>query len=270
MGKKKKPKAPRRPLSWGALEGGEPPEQEELAKKPLPSVPARISSPFKQALAGLKKEMDARAKAEEQAKRAPKPAQAVRPFKRDKSLREDDATALSLAMQGVKRLEGKGAPRVSARTPKVESRTAGIAPFGESAEEQARARLQALVAQDVRFRIQSEQDFLSGSRMDSDARVVRELRRRTRVPETLDLHGLIQREAREAVVSFIRRCHGKGLDVVCIIHGKGQHSEAGLGVLRDVVLQALTETGAAPLVRAFVTAPEGLGGSGALLVQLKR
>jgi len=270
MGKKKKPKAPPRPLSWGALEGGEPAEPENPANKPLPSVPVRISSPFKDALAGLKKDMDARAKAEAQAKAAPKPVVPVRPIKRGKSLPEDDATALSLAMQGVKRLEDKGAGRVSARTPKLESRTAAVVPFGESAEEQARARLQALVAQDVRFRIQSERDFLSGSRMDADARVVRELRRRTRASETLDLHGLTQREAREAVVSFVRRCHGKGLDAVCIIHGKGQHSEAGLGVLRDVVLQALTETGAAPLVRAFVTAPEVLGGSGALLVELKR
>jgi DNA-nicking Smr family endonuclease len=39
-------------------------------------------------------------------------------------------------------------------------------------------------------------------------------------------------------------------------------------VLRDVALAALTETAAAPHVLAFVTAPEALGGSGALLIEL--
>jgi DNA-nicking Smr family endonuclease len=67
----------------------------------------------------------------------------------------------------------------------------------------------------------------------------------------------------------VRKAHRRGLDVLCIVHGKGQHSEGGKGVLRDAVLSALTETGAAPLVLAFVTAPDVLGGSGALLVELK-
>jgi DNA-nicking Smr family endonuclease len=271
MGKKKKPRTLAGPLPWGALDGAEPAEPEAAETKPLARAPERLSSPFKQALSGLKKEMDERAKVAAQAKSAPKPPPApVRPIKRGKSFPEDDATALSLAMHGVKRLDEKGPGRVSANTPKLESRTAAVATFGETAEDQARARLQALVAQDVRFRIQAERDFVSGSRIDADARVVRELRRRTRASETLDLHGMTQRESNDAVVSFVRRCHSKGIDTVCIIHGKGQHSEAGLGVLRDTVIRALTETGAAPLVRAFVTAPEMLGGSGAVLVELKR
>jgi DNA-nicking Smr family endonuclease len=41
-------------------------------------------------------------------------------------------------------------------------------------------------------------------------------------------------------------------------------------VLRDSVVEALTETPAALRVSCFVTAPEALGGSGALLVELKR
>jgi DNA-nicking Smr family endonuclease len=98
---------------------------------------------------------------------------------------------------------------------------------------------------------------------------VRELARRTRASETLDLHGHNQREAHDAVVSFVRKGHKKGLSALCIVHGKGQHSEGGLGVLRDVVVRALTETGASQLVMAFVTAPEVLGGSGAMLVELK-
>ena len=268
MGKKKKPRAPLPPL-FGGSDGVEP-DEPEAAPKPPTKVPERISSPFKQALSGLKKEMDERAKAAA-VKPSPvrEPPPIARPMKRSKSLPEDDAMALSLAMHGVKRLDGSQPGRVSAKSPKLESRTATVAPFGESAEEQARARLQALVAQDVRFRIESDRDFVSGVRIDADARVLRELRRRTRAAETLDLHGMTQRESRDAVVSFVRRCQTKGIDIVCIVHGKGQHSEAGLGVLRDAAVKALTETGAAPLVRAFVTAPEQLGGGGALLVELK-
>ncbi|MFT3927212.1 MAG: Smr/MutS family protein [Myxococcales bacterium] len=266
MGKKKKPRGPLPPPFGSSIE-----DAEEAEPKPvLPRAPERLASPFKQALSGLKKELDERAKAAQTKPKAPVPPPVARPIKRDKTLPEDDAMALSLAMQGVKRLDDKQAGRVSANAPKFASRTAQVVPFGESAEDQARARLQALVAQDVRFRIEGDRDFVSGSRIDADARVVRELRRRTRAAETLDLHGMNQRESREAVVSFIRRCHTKGIDIVCIVHGKGQHSEAGLGVLRDTAVKALTETGAAPLVRAFVTAPDVLGGAGALLVELKR
>jgi DNA-nicking Smr family endonuclease len=235
-------------------------------------VPERISSPFKDALSGLKKEMDQRAKAAQVkpgAVKAPPPV--ARPIKRSKSTPEEEAMAFSMAMQGVKPLADNTPGRVSANTPKLQGRTVPqVAAFGESAEDQARARLQALVAQDVRFRIEGDRDFVSGSRIDADARVVRELRRRTRAAETLDLHGMTQRESREAVVSFVRRSHTKGIDIVCIVHGKGQHSEAGVGVLRDAAIKALTETGAAPVVRAFVTAPDALGGGGALLVELKR
>ena len=149
------------------------------------------------------------------------------------------------------------------------SRTAKVAPFGRSAEDEARARLDDLVAHDVSFRIETDRDFVRAARVDAPPRLLRELSRRTRASETLDLHGHHQREAREAVVGFVRRAHKLGLSVVCVVHGKGQHSEGGLGVLRDVVVRALTETGAAPLVYAFVTAPEVLGGSGALLVELK-
>jgi DNA-nicking Smr family endonuclease len=99
--------------------------------------------------------------------------------------------------------------------------------------------------------------------------VARELARRTRASETLDLHGMNQREARDALVGFVRQCHKRGLTVLCVIHGKGQHSDGGVGVLRDLVLDTLTQSAAATLVLAFATAPETLGGTGALLIELK-
>jgi DNA-nicking Smr family endonuclease len=247
----------------------------------LPKAPERISSPFKNALGGLKKQLIERDKQAQLDKLKPKaPAPAVfarapegglgRPVARKKrEQNEDDASALSMAMQGVKPLSNDRPGRVTAKTPRVQSRTAMVVPFGRSAEDEARARLDDLVAFEVNFRIETEGGFVRAARADAQPRVVRELGRRTRASETLDLHGHNQREAHDAVVSFVRQSHKKGLSVLCIVHGKGQHSEGGLGVLRDVVVKALTETGASQLVMAFVTAPEALGGSGAMLVELK-
>jgi DNA-nicking Smr family endonuclease len=247
--------------------GGSGGTKEEGEQPVLPRAPERLASPFKGALEGLKKELEEKAKKAAEKAAAP-PPRVVVPTKKQKKLAEDDATALSLAMHGVKPLDEKKAGRVGT-APRVVSRTAKVAPFGKSSEDEARARLDALVAQDVRFRIQIDRDYVEGSRSEAPPRIVRELARRTRASATLDLHGRTKSEAQNEIVSFVRKSHRLGLDVLCIVHGKGQHSEGGQGVLRDVALAALTETGAAPLVLAFVTASDALGGSGALLVELK-
>jgi DNA-nicking Smr family endonuclease len=237
----------------------------------LPKVPERLASPFKESLGALKQQLASRA-----ASAAPKKAEVTRPIvvtrsgapvRRSRGTVEDEALALSMAMHGVKPLDG-GKARVTARTPRVATRTPELAPFAGDAEAEARQRLEQLVASGVSFKIERERDFVSGVRKDADARVLRELRRRASAHATLDLHGLTQPEARAAVTAFVRSSGKRGLGLLCIVHGKGNHSEGGLGVLRDVVVAALTETAAAPLVRAFVTAPEVLGGSGALLVEL--
>ncbi|MDB4974808.1 MAG: hypothetical protein JWN48_3149 [Myxococcaceae bacterium] len=251
---------------------GQAEEAEESAPKVVPKPPpARISSPFKDAFGGLKKQLEAQAKQATLDKlKPPPPPKAVQPVARKKAeLPEHEAIALSLAMQGVKPLGGNRPGRVGTTTKKVESRTSMVAPFGRSAEDEARSRLDELVARDVSFRIESDRDFVRAARTDAPARVVRELSRRTRASDKLDLHGMNQREARDAVISFLRGSHKRGLTVICVVHGKGQHSEGGHGVLRDVVMNAITDSGASQLVYAFCSAPEALGGSGALLIELK-
>jgi DNA-nicking Smr family endonuclease len=240
----------------------------------LPKVPERLVNPFKEGLGALKQKL-----AEQEKRAAQKTAPAARPsvvtrtgtpvVRTAPRTAEDEAMALSLAMQGVKPLVDAKASRVPANTPRVTTRTAQLAPFGASAEDEARRRLDQLVASDVSFQIERERDFVSGLRQDAQPRVLRELKRRTSAHATLDLHGMTQPQAREAVVALVRSAVKQGLSVLCLVHGKGHHSEGGLGVLRDVALGALTESGAAPHVLAFVTAPELLGGSGALLVEIK-
>lgn len=238
----------------------------------LPKAPEKLASPFKDALGSLKKqlvEQDKLAASRPQLSARPKPVPPP-PTRKQKAMAGDDAVALSLAMQGVKPLVSGRPERVVGSTPRLASQTGKLAPFAGGAENDARRRLEALVAEDVSFQIERERDYVRGLRTGSQAKILRDLARRVRANRTLDLHGMIQREAREAVTQFVRSGFREGLDILCIVHGKGHHSEGGQGVLRDAVILALTETVAAQNVLAFVTAPEVLGGSGALLVELKR
>jgi DNA-nicking Smr family endonuclease len=258
-------------------EGSTDPEAPSAEPFTLPRAPERLASPFKHGLGELKQRLAAQA---ERAAKAPParssvvtrsatPARELRPARRTPAgMPEEEALALSLAMQGVEPLDAGRANRVAAHAPRVPTRTAQVAPFGSDAEDEARRRLEQLVASGVSFKVEREREFVRGLRQDAQPRVLRELARRSRAHATLDLHGMTQPEARAAVASFVRNSARRGLSVLCIVHGKGHHSEGGLGVLRDVALAALTETAAAPHVLAFVTAPEALGGSGALLVEL--
>ncbi len=183
-------------------------------------------------------------------------------------LRGDDRVAFQDAMMGVRPLKArtlakKGPPRSAA------AEAARVR--GSGADEEARARLGALVATGIRFRIERDGDRVVGWRAETNPRAARALLQKGVTPEaTVDLHGLTGAEADRAVVKLLRAHHKKGVSRVCVVHGKGLHSEGGIGVLGDRVLAALTEGGAAPVVLAFATAPHELGGSGALLVQLIR
>src|SRR5690606_23518529 len=93
---------------------------------------------------------------------------------------------------------------------------------------------------------------------------------RSRPDAEIDLHGLRADEAEAEVVRFVRDRHRRGARIVRIVHGKGLHSDGGLGVLGDRALHALTEGGAAPFVLAFTSAAPEAGGTGALVVRLVR
>jgi DNA-nicking Smr family endonuclease len=99
----------------------------------------------------------------------------------------------------------------------------------------------------------------------------RELRRLRRgdypVESRLDLHGMTVREAGEAVKRFIQNSRHSQKRCVCIVHGRGLHSEKGASTLRDPVRGALRNM---PGVLAFVTAPASGGGAGAVYVLVKR
>ena len=174
--------------------------------------------------------------------------------------------AIGRAYAGVRKLNGH------ADTPKV------VQPPPKSAEEvarqaqrdaEARARLDAFVGQARRFVVEQDGDELRGRRDDVTRAQAAQLFARVAAPEQkLDLHGLRSEDAARQVVTFTRAAQRMGKRVVLIVHGRGQHSAGGVGVLPEVVREALSRGGAAPVVRAFMSAPQRLGGSGALLVFL--
>lgn len=81
----------------------------------------------------------------------------------------------------------------------------------------------------------------------------------------IDLHGLRIDDAREALGRFIGEAHRAGLRCVRVVHGKGLGSPGRQPVLKGRVLRWLVQK---KEVLAFVQARPADGGAGALLVLL--
>lgn len=186
-----------------------------------------------------------------------------------------DRVALNDAYLGVRPLDATPSREAGARKGRRRRTAAPVPPppppeLSSSADRAARARLAALVAGGLRWRLDREEDGrLSGLRGDCDAAALDALRGGRATPEDeLDLHGLRGDEAAAEVVRWVRARQREGARVVRVVTGKGLHSETGVGVLQDRVVSELTDGGAAPFVLAFCTADSRGGGRGALLLRL--
>ena len=80
------------------------------------------------------------------------------------------------------------------------------------------------------------------------------------VTDVFDLHTVHPRDVKAAVEAYLEEAAARGLKALRIIHGKG------IGVQAEIVHGVLRRS---PLVRGFRNAPEGAGGWGATLVDLK-
>jgi DNA-nicking Smr family endonuclease len=108
-----------------------------------------------------------------------------------------------------------------------------------------------------------------GAVIGVDRRLADRLRRgRLPIQSTLDLHGLTQSEAHEAVQGFVARAAERGLRTVLIVTGKGRRD--GVGVLKSALPRWLNEAPLRPFVLALSEARPEHGGTGALYVLLKR
>lgn len=89
----------------------------------------------------------------------------------------------------------------------------------------------------------------------------------------LDLHGMRQAEAHQALLAFVHRAHHSGARLVLVITGKGGGLDARgeeRGVLRRMVPHWLAEPGLRRIILGYEEAGLPHGGEGALYVRLRR
>jgi len=132
-------------------------------------------------------------------------------------------------------------------------------------------RLRELVDGDGRFEVEDDGKRVEGRRDDVRPDVVRKLRRGlVPIDARLDLHGLRATDAQTAVGKFLTDKRARGERCVLVVHGKGEHSPGGHGVLRGEISAWLSQGRASEHVAAFATATDHDGGEGAIYVLLRR
>ncbi len=246
--------------------------QEPTGQAPL-GAPKHISRPFAEALRGMKVEEEAGAappKKKEGAEAPPPPKQkAPESSPTDPGYSYEDRAAFNVAFSDVAPL---GAKKNAKRRKKSKDAAPSEAPQRvqrDSVDAAARAKLASLVAGGLRFEVRRDDGWVEGRREDAPKSRLADLRNGRATPEAeIDLHGMTGDEATKALIAFLARERDRGRAIVRVIHGKGLHSEGGIGVLGDRVLSAIMRGNAGPAVHAFVTASIEGGGSGALLVRL--
>ena len=96
-------------------------------------------------------------------------------------------------------------------------------------------------------------------------------RGRAGIDARIDLHGLTQADAHDALVQFLRTRRAEGARIVLVITGKGlRGSDDQCGVLRRQVPLWLRSPGLREMVLGFEPAGPAHGGEGAFYVRLRR
>lgn len=113
------------------------------------------------------------------------------------------------------------------------------------------------------------------------APIERQLRRelargKAPIDAALDLHGMSQAEAHQALRGFLRHSQARGARLVIVVTGKGAPTDAlrpggqERGVLKRLAPHWLREPDLRPVVLGFEEAGRAHGGAGALYVRLRR
>ena len=210
-----------------------------LSERPQPKSPDKPSSkaPLKTPTAAAE---------------APEPAPAL-----------DDAAMFRQAVDGVRRLGDQGPARV---VPKPE---VTLEIVSEDAE--VLAQLSDLVSGVGTFELTETEEYTEGTRLGLDPRLVTQLRRgEFAVQAHIDLHGMIQADAKLALEEFIVNSVRKGLRTVLVVHGRGLRSPGRTPVLKHAAAQWLSHGHMGGYVLAFATARPADGGAGAMYVLLRR
>ncbi len=138
-------------------------------------------------------------------------------------------------------------------------------------EAPARPRRATPAAPAVAAREPDLPDIAVGRAPGLDKRSAQRLKRgQLAVEDSIDLHGMTQREAHRALTRFIAGAQADGKRSVLVITGKGLRPDGATGVLRDMAPRWLNEPPNRARVLALHTAQPKHGGAGAYYVLLKR
>lgn len=169
------------------------------------------------------------------------------------------------AMAGVTPLEAGVRQRVDHPAPATQGRP--VTP----SDAEALAELCDLVTGNLPFDIADTYEYIEGSMVGLDPRLLRRLRAGEFAYQAhLDLHGMTTEEARPAVEAFLLQAHQQGKRCVLIVHGRGRNSKDQIPVLKSRLTDWLARGAAARLVLAFTSARPCDGGVGALYVLLRK
>jgi DNA-nicking Smr family endonuclease len=239
------------------------PAREAPTPKSKAEKPA-FSSPFKD----LKKLLGERPKLKSADQKPVERAKAVASAVTPEAIAEpapilDDATMFRQAVDGVRRLGDQRPVRV---VPKPE---VTLEIVSEDAE--VLAQLSDLVSGVGTFELTETEEYTEGTRLGLDPRLVTRLRRgEFAVQAHIDLHGMIQADAKLALEEFIVGSVRKGLRTVLVVHGRGLRSPGGMPVLKHAAAEWLSHGHMGGYVLAFATARPADGGAGAMYVLLRR
>jgi DNA-nicking Smr family endonuclease len=234
-------------------------------RKPRAEVEPATPPPPKPVFESPFKELKKLVKARSAAMPAPPPVkpQSVNSTARAQSPEIDDAALLREALAGVRRFDGANGARIAVE-PRVSRNV-----VSEDAE--VLAQLSDLVSGQTPFELTETEEYVEGARVGLDPRVVTRLRRgEFSMQGHLDLHGMIQPDAKEALGQFIVDSVRKGLRAVAVVHGRGLRSPGGQPVLKHAVAQWLSHGLMGGYVLAFTTAQAYDGGAGAVWILLRR
>jgi DNA-nicking Smr family endonuclease len=176
--------------------------------------------------------------------------------RRKRGLSEDDRALWEMVAKHVKPLKKK--PRVAKLHPPM-SAAEPIGPPAAISRPVAPAHVPKPIKPAVPPLVplgRRERSRLSRGRHEIDAR--------------LDLHGMTQSRAHQALHLFLQRSHSEGHTFVLVITGKGVAGDAERGVLRRQVPHWLSLPEFRALIVGFEEANIGHGGSGALYVRIRR
>lgn len=185
---------------------------------------------------------------------------------------EDEALLMARMFAGVTPLDRSSAARHRPPDERADpDRARRAAEEAQRDVDAVHARLRALVEDTARFEVADDGVHVEGRRVDLPIDALRKLRRGAMpIDGRLDLHGLSAAQARDELDAFLRTMRARGERCVLVIHGKGDHSPGGIGVLRGEISAWLSQGAASDQVAAFATARADDGGAGAVYVLLRR